>query len=56
MTKEKRAKFAQLRGTLEALREKTAGADHHWVTLMHEADAGRLIWIGKSPLPKKKRR
>lgn len=52
---EKSAKYAQLRGFLEAMRGNTSGCDLQWVALMHEADAGRLIWIGKSPLPKKRR-
>lgn len=56
MTYEKRAKASQLRGFLEMLREKTQGADERWVDLMHEADSGRMIWIGGCPGPKKKRK
>ncbi len=56
MSADARAKRAQLRGMLEALRDKTAGADSMWVSLMHEADAGRLLWTGKSPLPRKRRK
>jgi hypothetical protein len=56
MSAEQRAKRAQLRGFLEMLRDKTKGADAQWVGLMHEADSGRLVWTGKSPLPRRRKK
>lgn len=56
MSADKRAKFAQLRGFLEMLRDKTRGVDTQLVALMHEADAGRMVWTGKSPIPKSRRK
>lgn len=49
-------KFRQLRGNLEGMRENTEGGDPEIVTLLHKLDKHTFVWVGKSPLPKKRLR
>jgi hypothetical protein len=56
MSLHRRAKASLLRGFLEMLREKTDGGREHILALMTEADAGRLVWTGKSPIPRRRKK
>lgn len=56
MSIHKRAKEAQLRGFLEMLREHTRGADSQLVVLMNLQDKGELVWTGKSPVPRRRKK